>query len=159
MLHTAMSKSVEHHPRRTSEKAEIPPPIGFLLQRSHAILRQRLGEILAGSDIHLGHVAILGTLFDMPGLSQRDLCARTGIEKSSMVIFADALEREGLLRRDRHPADRRAHALFLTSAGVERLAEIGPQLRSTEDDYLAVLSHDERGTLAFILGKLVAARS
>ena len=139
-----------------TDTAPPSPSIGFLLQRAHHLLRGRMTAELDGSGLHLGHIALLGTMLDAPGLSQRELSLRTGIEKSSMVIFVDALERDGWVRRAPHPTDRRAHALFVTAAGAARLAEVGPRLRQAEEDYLAVLSTPERDALRSALAKLVA---
>jgi DNA-binding MarR family transcriptional regulator len=139
---------------------EAPAPaIGFLLQRAHNALRSRLVAQLEGTDLHLGHVAILGTTFASPGLSQRDLSRVTGIEKSSIVIFVDHLERTGWLRRAPHPGDRRAHALYITSEGATRLADIGPKLAEAEARFLSPLSEDERGALLVGLTKLTDAGS
>ena len=93
--------------------------IGFLLQRAHSALRARLVAELDGTGLHLGHVAILGVTLHSPGLSQRELSSLTGIEKSSMVIFVDKLEEEGLLRREARSSDRRARSLHVTDLGLE----------------------------------------
>ena len=141
---------------------DIAPPspsTGFLLQRAHHLLRGRMTAELEGSGLHLGHVALLGTMLDAPGLSQRELSLRTGIEKSSMVIFVDALERDGWVRRAPHPSDRRAHALFVTAEGAARLAEVGPRLRQAEQDFLAALSAAERDALRLTLARLVVGQA
>ena len=138
-----------------TDTASPSPSIGFLLQRAHHLLRGRMAAELEGSGLHLGHIALLGTMLDAPGLSQRELSLRTGIEKSSMVIFVDALERDGWVRRAPHPTDRRAHALFVTASGAARLAEVGPRLRQAEEAFLAALSAAERDALRSTLGELV----
>ncbi len=139
-----------------TDPAPPSPSIGFLLQRAHHLLRGRMAAELDGSGLHLGHIALLGTMLDAPGLSQRELSLRTGIEKSSMVIFVDALERDGWVRREPHPSDRRAHALFVTASGATRLAEVGPRLRQAEADFLAALGAAEREALRSTLARLVA---
>ena len=139
-----------------TDPAPPSPSIGFLLQRAHHLLRGRMAAELDGSGLHLGHIALLGTMLDAPGLSQRELSLRTGIEKSSMVIFVDALERDGWVRREPHPSDRRAHALFVTAEGAARLAEVGPRLQQAEADFLKVLSVAEREALRSTLARLVA---
>ena len=139
-----------------TDPAPPSPSIGFLLQRAHHLLRGRMAAELDGSGLHLGHIALLGTMLDAPGLSQRELSLRTGIEKSSMVIFVDALERDGWVRRAPHPSDRRAHALFVTAEGAARLAEVGPRLQQAEADFLKVLSVAEREALRSTLARLVA---
>jgi DNA-binding MarR family transcriptional regulator len=143
-------------PPTTDIAPPSPPSIGFLLQRAHHLLRDRMTAELEGSGLHLGHVALLGAMLDAPGLSQRELSLRTGIEKSSMVIFVDALEHDGWVRRAPHPTDRRAHALFVTAEGATRLAEVGPRLRQAEEDFLAALSAAERDVLRSSLTKLVS---
>jgi len=132
--------------------------LGFLLARAHGAVRQRVAAVLEGSGLHLGHVAILGMLAEQ-GSTQAALCAATGIEKSSMVLFVDALEQGGWVERRRHPRDRRAYLVVLTSAGRERLAKLGPRLAAAEDEALAVLSAAELDLLADMLGRLVDGKA
>ncbi len=137
-----------------SKPSKPAPQIGFLLQRAHNVLRARLTAELAGTGLHLGHVAILGTTWRTPGLSQRTLSALTGIEKSSVVIFIDTLEREGWMRRGPHPSDRRTRSLYVTAEGLALLGRIGPRLQEVENRMIAVLSDAERDALADSLAKL-----
>jgi MarR family transcriptional regulator, lower aerobic nicotinate degradation pathway regulator len=150
---------------RTKMPTRPPPasrnntkPIGFLLQRAHNLLRFQLQGVLEGSGIHLGHVAIMGALAKGYPLSQRELSEWTAIEKSSMVIFLDGLEKNGWIRRARHPTDRRTHAVSLTPAGAERLAILGPRLASVEEQFTSALSAKERKQLAALLTTLISDR-
>jgi DNA-binding MarR family transcriptional regulator len=121
--------------------------IGFLLQRAHSVIRGRLIAVLQGSGLHLGHVAILGMLVKEDGLTQRQLSLRTGIEKSSMVLFIDHLEREGWIERSAYPGDRRAHAIVVTRRGAEQLRLLGPRLAQSENDALKSLSASDKEKL------------
>jgi DNA-binding MarR family transcriptional regulator len=142
-----------------TDKGKTPPMgVGFLLQRAHHRLRENMLAVLDGTGLHLGHVAILGSLATSGGLTQRQLIERTGIEKSSMVLFLDSLERGGWARRHPHPTDRRAHLVSLTAEGGQRLAVIGPKLAATEEKFLGVLSPVERENLAISLASLGQAR-
>jgi DNA-binding MarR family transcriptional regulator len=146
-------------PDRGSSRGKAPPAgIGFLLQRAHHRLRDAMLAVLDGTGLHLGHIAILGSLATRGGLTQRQLIEHTGIEKSSMVLFLDALERDGWARRDPHPTDRRAHLVTLTAEGERRLVVIGPKLTATEEKFLGVLSAIEREGLAMSLARLGQAR-
>lgn len=125
--------------------------IGFLLQRAHTSLREKLIEALDGTGVHLGHIAILGFLAETPNLTQSELSAATGIEKSSMVLFLDYLEREGWLKRESHPTDRRAHSVCLTDTGKRRLGALGPPLRQAEKKFLSSLTEAEQTNLRNLL--------
>ncbi len=141
----------------STEPADTAPSIGFLLQRAHNLLRVQMMAALSDTGLHLGHIAILATALGTPGLSQRELSARTGIEKSSMVLFVDSLERDGLLRRAPHPTDRRTHALFVTDRGAAFLARTGPKLNDVEASFLSPLSPREHQALAENLAKLLGS--
>src|SRR5262245_16510597 len=93
------------------------PSIGFLLARTHGLIRARMVAALDGGALHLGHVALLSSLFAGNDQKQTQLVQGTGIEKSSVVLFLDALESEGWIERRPHAADRRAHAVHLTRKG------------------------------------------
>ncbi len=128
--------------------------IGFLLSRAHQAVRAQMTTALEGTGLHLGQVVILGVLAQTNDLSQRQLCHLTGIEKSSMVIFIDALEQNHWVERLKHPTDRRAHVVHLTAQAMTRLAPIGARLKKTEADCLSVLNEQEQRTLARLLNRV-----
>jgi len=137
-----------------SSERKVEGRIGFLLQRAHHRLRERMVAVLEGSGLHLGHISILAALVESEGLTQRALVELTGIEKSSMVLFLDSLERDGLALRARRPGDRRAHNVVLTAEGARRLAILGPRLAAAEQGFLSVLSATECEDLAATLARL-----
>jgi DNA-binding MarR family transcriptional regulator len=136
-------------------RAAIESTTGFRLQRAHALLRQTMVGALDGSGINLGQVAILGALSAADGLTQRQLSDITGIEKSSMVLFLDALEAHGWVDRRQQPGDRRAYAIHLTGTGAERLAQLGPKLDAAQNAFFGKLSARERHALHDVLGRLL----
>ncbi len=87
-------------------------------------------------------------------MSQRQLGGLTHIEKSSMVIFLDALEAAGWVHRKPNPDDRRAHVVELTSEGAKRFAKLGPRLGIAQEDFLKPLSLNEVATLTKLLTRL-----
>jgi len=128
--------------------------IGFLLQRAHNRLREAILSALDGSGLNPGQLAILGALAVANDVTQRELIAATGIEKSSMVIFLDRLEADGWVERRPHPNDRRARAIHLTEQGRARLAVVGPGLEAAEAQFVALLSNDEKERLIDMLRRL-----
>jgi DNA-binding MarR family transcriptional regulator len=131
--------------------------LGFLLQRAHLRFREAMLAALEGSGLNLGQLSILGTLAARNDLSQRQLSASTGIEKSSMVLFVDALEQAGWVERREHPTDRRAQAIHLTAVGLGRLAVVGPRVQAVEAQALARFSASERDALFSLLRRLDGA--
>jgi DNA-binding MarR family transcriptional regulator len=73
-----------------------------------------------------------------------------------MVAFIDDLEHAGLVERRRDPRDRRAHNLFLTTAGEKAMAKIAEIGRGWEEELVKSLSSEERVQLRALLERLVA---
>lgn len=132
--------------------------IGFLLHLAQSRLRDAVVVAIEGSGLHPGQLAVLGVLSDRGGMSQKRLGELTRIEKSSMVIYLDALEREGCVRRERDPEDRRAHIVQLTSKGSRNFAKLGPRLLIAQQQFLEPLSVAEVAVLTEVLTRLGAGR-
>jgi DNA-binding MarR family transcriptional regulator len=109
----------------------------------------------------MGHVLLLATLRaqrELHGdsiLTQTQLARLTGIEKSSLVLFLDALEGDGWVERRRHPTDRRSHIVHLTESGAARFEKVGEQLYIRQEENLGVLSAAERTQMLTLLGRLI----
>lgn len=73
-------------------------------------------------------------------VSMSELGEMAGLSPRSMTVLADGLEKEGMIERVAHPADRRVHLLGITEAGA-RLArqQLGPA-----QEAMANLFHDLR---------------
>src|SRR3569623_656219 len=99
---------------RPSRDSPSLTSVGFLLHRGLRRISEGVFAVLEGTGVHPGQCGVLGALHDRGGMSQRRLGEITLIEKSSMVLFLDALEAGGWVRRVRDPQDRRAHIVELT---------------------------------------------
>jgi DNA-binding MarR family transcriptional regulator len=117
-------------------------------------LRDAVVEAIGGSGLQPGQLAVLGVLSDRGGMSQRRLGEMAQIEKSSMVLYLDALESEGWVRREPDPDDRRAHIVQLTSKGARDFAKLGPRLLSAQQRFLEPLSAAEVVVLTGMLTRL-----
>ncbi len=139
---------------------------GYVLQRVQMRWRQRLTTALEGTGLHGGHVVVLATLWVQlmqarlrgvdPGLTQTQLVQASGVEKSSLVLFLDGLETDGWIERRKHPADRRAHLVYLTSPGAQRFTKVGQTLHAFDQENFAPFTGDEKARLMSDLTRLLA---
>jgi DNA-binding MarR family transcriptional regulator len=134
---------------------------GYVLAQLSGLFRDRLARTLEGTGLHMGHVLVLATLRaqrELHGestLTQTRLTEATGIEKSSLVLFLDALARDGWVERLRHPHDRRAHIIHLTEDGARRFEEVGLGLYREQQANLAVLSEAEQAAMLDMMNRLI----
>jgi DNA-binding MarR family transcriptional regulator len=133
---------------------------GYLLLHLSRLFNATLTDALAGSGLHMGKVLILATLRAQRELgrgeclTQSQLGRITGIEKSSLVLFLDALERDGWVERLPHPRDRRAHNVALTDDGAKRFEAVGLTLHRQQQDNLSALTPAEQAQLTELLTRL-----
>ena len=87
-------------------------------------------------------------------MSQRRLGELIQIEKSSMVVFLDALEAGGWVVRHGDPQDRRANVVRLTPEGARKFAELGPRLLVAQNRFLKPITEEEIAALKGMLKRL-----
>lgn len=109
----------------------------------------------AGVRLSLSETFALGELAEAGALSQQELAARLGLEKSTVSRLAGGLEGRGWISRERDPEDRRHYRLQLTAEGRDVADRVGAELREHHGRMLARLTPEERQALATGLGALV----
>ncbi|TDP91087.1 MarR family winged helix-turn-helix transcriptional regulator [Labedaea rhizosphaerae] len=130
----------------------------FLLSQLGAHASSQFLARAAELDLTGPHVGVLRAIADDPGTSQQALAQRLDILPSRVVAFVDDLEDRGLVRRERHPSDRRSHALRLTPTGEQVREQLRVLGAEHNDRLLAPLSERERVTLTELLAKVAAAQ-
>jgi DNA-binding MarR family transcriptional regulator len=103
------------------------------------------------------HHAVLMILDTGGPQSQKAIAESLNIDRTTMVHLLDQLEARELVRRDRDPKDRRAHAVYLTDPGSALLAAANAALRRADADYLTPLSGEEQQQLRNFLIRLTTA--
>lgn len=96
--------------------------LGDLLDEAQRAWRRALHEALARRNApQLGAAAYVLAQLNRSGISQSLLAERLGLSKQAVQQSLDQLERQGLVRRDLDPVDRRAKYVVLTKAGLYAL--------------------------------------
>jgi MarR family transcriptional regulator for hemolysin len=93
---------------------------------------------------------------EAPGFSQRELAAGLSIGGPSLVRHLDRLEREGLVRREPDPDDRRVTRVSITEAGRLKHQELAVVAQRLDDELGSVLSGRERRVLIDVLVRIEA---
>jgi DNA-binding MarR family transcriptional regulator len=92
------------------------------------------------------------------GQSQQAIAQLIGVNATRMVFLVDELEKRGLIERRRNPADRRSHALYLTSEGADTLDRVRAVAAEHEAQLSASLTEAERAQLATLLRRVATAQ-
>ncbi|WP_232668412.1 MarR family winged helix-turn-helix transcriptional regulator [Pseudonocardia sp. TRM90224] len=128
----------------------------FLLSQLGYHVADRFAEQLAPLGLQPAQFGVLAHLARVDGRSQQELADLLGIHRNVMVGIVDALEAQDLVRRERHPLDRRAHAVHLTDGARAVLAAAVGVVDELEADVMAPLDAAELETLIAMLRRLAA---
>jgi DNA-binding MarR family transcriptional regulator len=132
----------------------LPTLLGYQLRRAQIAVFQNFARAMADFDITPGRFGVLEVIAANGGLSQSELGAILGIDRSTVVAVIDRLEADGLVRRMKAPNDRRSHALQLSEKGAVTLAVLEQRVAAHERDIASALSAAERKTLLNLLGRI-----
>ncbi|MFB4308473.1 MarR family winged helix-turn-helix transcriptional regulator [Actinomadura sp. GTD37] len=130
--------------------------LGMLLAAAHGRAREGMNDELRPLGIDVRGFSMLLALDVYGPSSQRRLIDFTGIDKSTMVRIVDDLEDGGLVRRERSPQDRRAHAIRLTGDGARTLESARRAGVAVGERVFGRLGPDERDQLVGLLRRLAA---
>jgi MarR family transcriptional regulator, transcriptional regulator for hemolysin len=99
---------------------------------------------------------VLSMLKDGTPCSQSDLARRAKVEQPTMAQLLARMERDGLVRRDPDPADRRSALVSLTEEARAKLPAGQAVLRQGNADMTKGLSSEEIATLVGLLRRVLA---
>lgn len=88
-------------------------------------------------------------------LSQAELAKMAKVEQPTMAQLLARMERDGLIRREPDPRDRRSSLVMLTDAARERLPGGRQVLREGNAEMTRGLSEDEVATLISLLRRVL----
>lgn len=125
--------------------SEAPPPVDlmFLLsQASHALTTELTAE-LAQVGISLRGYCVLSKALgaDLTQVRLAELCA---LDKTTMVVTVDELERAGFARRLPCSTDRRARIIEVTPSGEWVVATASEIVNRVYEDVLAAVPAEDR---------------
>ncbi|MEV0130715.1 MarR family winged helix-turn-helix transcriptional regulator [Dactylosporangium sp. NPDC050688] len=133
----------------------VEPDLSFLLDHTSHVLRTRMAAALAEIGLtprmHCVLVHALGA-----ERTQIQLAEIGGMDKTTMVVTVDALEKAGYAQRRPSSTDRRARIIAVTPEGAqvaERSQHIADGVHAAA---LASLPEDERAVLVRALNRLAA---
>lgn len=138
-------------------KFEKEKSAGYLANHMARLFAQALLERIAPLGIVPGQFPALLALWEKDGVTQKELVARLDIEQATMANTLTRMERDGLIRRTKHPSDARAQQIWLT-ARAKRIRDSAYDAANTVNARaLSELSAQERDFFIDCMSRVIAA--
>ncbi|MFD3380261.1 MULTISPECIES: MarR family winged helix-turn-helix transcriptional regulator [unclassified Streptomyces] len=117
-----------------------PGHLARRLQQAHHLL----WNTMVSEEITSPQFAVLNALVAEPGLDQRSVGERVGLDRSTIAEVISRLGRRGLLDKVRDPQDGRRFLLRLTDEGVRVHRKLTVRTARMNQVFLAPLSSEEQ---------------
>ena len=128
---------------------------GALLVIAARTGQERANARLAAMGLNVRMCGVLNLLADEGPLSQHQIGEMLGIDRTTMVELLDDLEKQGTLRREVNPQDRRSHLIKLTPEGKARQKVAMKAFDDAAAEFFSPLTAPERQQMAAMLKRLI----
>jgi MarR family transcriptional regulator, transcriptional regulator for hemolysin len=139
----------------TRSDDEIRGDLSYLFDKASQALAARMGAVLGELDMNVRDYCVL-TKAASGERTQGELCELALLDKTTMVVTLDHLEKAGLARRVPSPVDRRARIVRTTRAGDHAIEKARGVIDDLRAEVLGVLPAQQREALLDALLTLVA---
>ncbi len=142
-------------PLTSSQFAELEESIGYMVRNAHRAYDRVLATALSKQKVLTGQWSLLRVLWHEDNLSQIEVANRMKIERASLTIMLNTVEKAGLITRKIDARDRRKQLISLTRKGRALQSVLVPIGTSVNEIALTGLSPREISTLRSLLQRVV----
>ena len=128
------------------------------LMRAAESVTARTHRHLSATGLTISQFAVLEALYQLGPMSQREIGQKILRSSGNITMVIDNLEKNDLVKRERHEADRRFFIVHLTEKGYGLINNIFPPHAAVIAKYLGVLTAAEQDALGHLCKKLGLAK-
>ncbi|HTU70877.1 MAG TPA: MarR family transcriptional regulator [Candidatus Baltobacteraceae bacterium] len=114
-------------------------------------IRARVDRALQQSGSRLGQYQVLRHLWEIDGLTPREIADRLDVEMPTITRTVQRMVRDGLVARQAHPQDARSVRIYLTDRGRSLQPVLSAIIDRETEHALRGFSPHDRATLVRIL--------
>lgn len=133
--------------------------LGYQLQRATVAANRNFAINFGDLPLRPTQVAILLSVAERPGVSQRALCTELDVKPANMVSQINELAERGLLLREVNPDDRRAQCVTLGDAAIPLMPVIAERLQTHRAHFRRMLGVENEALLLEMLQRLWASET
>ena len=133
--------------------------VGFLSADISRLMRTEFDRQVSALGVTRAQWMVLARLARRPGCSQTELADMMEMERATAGRLVDRLEKNGLVRREPDPTDRRVRRVFPTELATGQQAQMRAVADAIVDDALSDLNAEQRETLMTLMESVRARLS
>jgi len=127
----------------------------YLITYAQKLSHRALGTRLQKHGVTVAQWAVLVVLWEIDGLTQKELSERVAVETPTLSRTIDRMERDGLVKRDRNVRDRRQVHVRLTEHGAALWRDLVPEAEANLAQALQGITQPEEAQLCALLKRII----
>ena len=137
-------------------KFEFDDSLGYLVSKANAAMRGKFNKFIVelGLNSSSEQWGLLNVVKVNPGMTQKEIAAKIDKDKTNVTRMIDVLERDGRLKRESDPKDRRIFRIYLTEAGELLIKKLIPIADRVNKESSMELNSAEVVQLKILLKKI-----
>src|SRR5271166_882252 len=139
-------------PHRSQERLALGAYVKLMRAANSA--RNFAARSLSGTGLTLTQFAVLEALYHLGPMSLSDIAEKVLTTGGNLTMVAGNLEREGLVKRQKSPADGRVQILALNPKGKELMRRVFPIHAAAIGEFMSALDAAELAQLGELCRKL-----
>src|SRR5271166_884750 len=139
-------------PHRSQERLALGAYVKLMRAANSA--RNFASRSLAGTGLTLTQFAVLEALYHLGPMSLSDIAQKVLTTGGNLTMVVGNLEKQGWVRRQKSPEDRRVQIVVLTVKGKSLIRQNFPRHAAAIAEFVAVLDSEEQGRLGELCRKL-----
>lgn len=137
----------------------LPSTVGYFLRRLQQSYKEHFLQNTPGLDLAPKDVGALFIVARNPGISPTQFGAAMALDGAMTSLLLAALERRGLLIREKSESDGRSRIITLTKEGAALIAKLRRAVTKVDTTFTSSLSESERAQLLGLLARLWTSRA
>ena len=138
---------------------ELLSTTSFLLSKCAYLITKELDEKIELWGIRSKHLAILLLLQQEKEINQAEIGKLLFIDRNTMVLMIDTLERLKYVHRVKSKVDRRAYHIRLSDQGRKVLLKATKAMGEVEDYFLGTLDSEEKKKMNKLLINIISIKA
>ena len=130
---------------------------GYLINHLARLFARELQNRIQPLGIVTGQFPILLELWNRDGITQRDLLDRIDVEQATLANTLTRMERDGLIKRTKHPNDARAQQIWLTKKATDVREDAYRSAMLINKEALAELDEEEQALFLELMRKIITS--
>ena len=128
--------------------------IAMSLRAAYLLMHRQTNSFLAPFDMTADQFVLLALLTEQEGITQQQLTCRASSDPNTIRAMLVLMEKKGMIKRTKHPQDKRALMVTLTPQGRRIYKKVSSKIKPLQDALMSSIKKNHPDVLIDALNRI-----